>query len=463
MTIQIEKPNIAHSVTEGDANPTATPSAFYLGWFQPYLDYVNQLLPKLPPYWSRERDYLLASTLTAEDFWAGALSIAISQTASHPYDIEGDVDLQIKRSHELFEDANGGEGFDHFMSQFLLDFLTTDNGGFCEIARATDSPLAKITGIYHLDSIRCWRTANPETPVVYQDFNGEWHYLKWYQVFSIADMPNPRRNYFGIGHCAASRAYQHIRRRKAIELYLYEKISGNSPQEINFITGITDLQLRDILASNEAERQAKGLTVYGGAALVAMMVKDGTIGHVKIPIADLPEKFDAKLDLDQTLLAYANALGMDSQDLQPLTGHAIGTGSQSKTLDNKAKNKGLAFFRSRWTHFTNRYLLPGTTKWVYVDRDLQEEKEKADIELTKVQTQVAAIKDVGIVTPQQALQKLVDEDVYPKEFLPGPDMTPYAALGDDEQSEELDAIQPATQAVQQIVQPIAQAVAPPQP
>lgn len=462
MTIELDKPNIKRSVTSGDANPTAVPSAFYLGWFQPYMDYANRLLPKLPPFWSRQRDYIMASTITAEDFWAGAISIAISQTASHPYDIEGDVPLQVKRAHELFEDANGGEGFDHFMSQFLLDFLTTDNGAFCEIERASDSPVAKITGIYHLDSIRCWRTANPETPVVYQDMMGDWHYLKWYQVFSIADMPNPRRNYFGIGHCAASRAYHRIQRTVAAELYAYEKMSGNSPQAIDFITGITDTQLRDLLKTNEAERNAKGITVYGGAALVAMMVKNDQIGHVRIPVVDLPEKFDPKLELDHTLLAYANAIGMDSQDLQPLTGHAIGTGSQSKTLDNKAKNKGLAFFRSRWAHFMNRYVLPGSTKWVYVDRDLQEEKEKADIEMVKVQTQATAIKDVGIINSQQALQKLVDEDVYPKEFLSQPDLTPYTALGDDEQPDEIDPVTPQGQAIQQAIQPLQQAVQPPQ-
>jgi len=147
--------------------------------------------------------------------------------------------------------------------------------------------------------------------------------------------------------------------------------------------------------------------------------------------------------------------------LKPLNGRMSGTSTQSKVQDNKGKNKGLNYFRSRWTHFVNRYVLPGTTKWVYVDRDLQEEKEKADIEMVRVQTQAAAIKDVGIINAQQALQKLVDEDVYPKEFLAQPDMTAHTALGDDEQSEELDVVTPEAQAVQAALRPVQQAVAPP--
>lgn len=461
MTIELDKPDLKRSATAGDANPMATPSAFYLGWFQPYLDYANRLLPKLPPYWSRQRDYVLASTISAEGFWAGAVETAIAQTTAHPYEIEGDIPLQVKRAHELFEDSNGGLGFDHFMAQFMQDYLLTDNGAFCEVARASDSPYAKITGIYHLDSIRCFRTGNVETPVIYQDMYGEFHYLKWYQVFDITDMPNPRRNYFGIGHCAASRAYFRIQRTVAAELYAYEKMSGNSPQSIHFITGITDLQLRDLLSTNEADRNAKGITVYGGAALVAMMVQKDAIGHVEVPIASLPEKFDPKLELDHTMLCYANAIGMDSQDLQPLTGHAIGTGSQSEVLDRKSQHRGLGWFRQRWKHFVNRYLLPGTTTWVYIDRDLKEEKEKADIELVKIQAQAAAIKDVGIITAGQALNKLVDEDVYPKEFLTEPDITNNVSLEDGEQSEELDQpVTPEGQAVQQALQPIAEAVQP---
>ncbi len=456
------EPEVKHSVTAGDVNPGTGPASFYFGWLQPYLDYVAQQLPKLPPYWSQQRDRILASTINHEDFWSSAIAIAITKTGSQTWEIQGGDSpkpLQIKQAQELFHNANAGEGWGHFISQTLTDFLTTDNGCFIEIERASNSPASRITGIHHLDSLRCLRTGNPETPVIYMALDGEWHYLNWYQVFSIADNPNPRRNYFGVGRCAASRAYRRIRRTVAMELYVYEKISGGSPQELHFITGITPQQLEDVLSSNEATRRAKGFSVYGGAAVVAMMVKESQIGHINIPIASMPDKFDFKLEFDQMMLAYANAIGLDSQDLQPLTGHAIGTGSQSQVLDDKSKGRGLAFFNQRWTHFVNNWLLPGTTKWVFVEKDLREEQQVASVQETIVGTAVSMVKDVGILTPEQAVQWLVDKDVLPKEFLAQPDITPEAALSDNAQPEDIDQMTGPEQAVNEALRPLQEAIA----
>jgi hypothetical protein len=59
-------------------------------------------------------------------------------------------------------------------------------------ARITSKPGSKIIGLYHLDSLRCYRTGDPDRPVIYQDLRGNFHYLTWWQVWDISDTPNAR-------------------------------------------------------------------------------------------------------------------------------------------------------------------------------------------------------------------------------------------------------------------------------
>ena len=63
-------------------------------------------------------------------------------------------------------------------------------------------------------------------------------------------------------------------------------------------------------------------------------------GIATIPLADFPDNFNRRDELDIAILGYANNLGLDPQDLQPLTGQALGTGAQSQVLNEKAKGKG---------------------------------------------------------------------------------------------------------------------------
>jgi hypothetical protein len=122
-----------------------------------------------------------------------------------------------------------------FLYQHLRDFLTTDNGAFIEIVRATRAAGSRIIGLMHLDSLRCQRTGDPDIPVIYTDRKGREHEMKYHQVMLFADMPDPGATYFGVGYCAASRAYKSIYRMSAIERYGSEKVSGRRPLAIHFV------------------------------------------------------------------------------------------------------------------------------------------------------------------------------------------------------------------------------------
>jgi hypothetical protein len=65
------------------------------------------------------------------------------------------------------------------------------------------APGAKITGLYHLDSLRCVRTGNLTYPLRYMPSRACQQIYRWDQVLMYADQPSPRAELFGVGECAA--------------------------------------------------------------------------------------------------------------------------------------------------------------------------------------------------------------------------------------------------------------------
>jgi len=169
------------------------------GLFQilvPYYGYgqLDSILPpQLPVSW-RDRDRILARTPRADAMWGAAIGIAVTKVASLAWDVESDIPLRARRAQQLLlhaDSVNGMGGWIQFISKQVRDFITTNNGCFAEIVRATNAYGSRVIGLNHLSSLRCWRTGDPETPVLYWDRLGHYHLLKWYEVISIASLPEP--------------------------------------------------------------------------------------------------------------------------------------------------------------------------------------------------------------------------------------------------------------------------------
>lgn len=376
-----------------------------------------------------------AATSQSPDFeaiWAGALAIAITKVTSLSWEIEGDIPLRTRRTQELLQGLDAGRGWVSGMSKLLQDFLLTNNGAFLEVVRATSSVNSQIVGLIPLDSLRCQRTGDPSRPVIYTDLLGRMHELRAEDVIEFADMPSSRASMFGSGKCAAFRAWRAIYKLASIEQYISDKVTGRRPLSLELISGLNDPQLRTILNTGQAEADARGMVAFMGAVLGTVM--SDNLNHVSVPLAGLPENFDRQKELDIAVLGYVNNLGLDVQDVQPLTGRAIGTGAQSDVLNEKAKGKGLSAFRQQFTHALNEWVLPDMTTFVFVEKDWRDKNLGADF-AQKTEAYVADSVSKGILTGAQGLQKLVDENVYPKEFLPE-DETPDTTLADDEKPDE---------------------------
>lgn len=417
---------IRKSVTQGDY--ASNPREGVMHFLVPYgMGGIEAGLPPDPPrYWSRERDYVLRQTVDNEDMWAGAIAIAITKMTSLDWEVESKVPLRAKRAQELLLGAN----WVGFLSKHLRDYLTTDNGAFIEIVRAAPAAGSRIMGLVHLDSLRCTRTGDPDVPVIYRDRKGREHEMKAHQVIMISDMPDPGETWFGVGKCAAARAYRSIYKLAAIERFVSEKVSGRRPLSLYFVNAVSPQMLNDARLTAEADADRRGLMSYMGAVVVPILDAERTPQVATVPLAELPDGFNRKEEFDIAVLTFANAIGLDPQDLQPLTGQPLGTGAQSQVLEEKSKGKGLAAWRQEFPHLLNEMVLDEKTTFYFIEKDYRDMERAAMV--SEKRSQVAKIRiEAGITQPEQEKQIMVDLDELPKEFLPE-DQTPGDSLSDDE-------------------------------
>lgn len=388
---------------------------------------------ELPQYGTKARDYHLRLSVFRDSMWASAIHIATTKLASQNTEFTGDAPRLRDYAHQLLMNAEDGKGQVRFLSKQVRDFLTTDNGCFTEIVRGSGARGAKILGVMHLDSLRCTRTGDPSMPVVYRDYKNNEHYLKDYQVIDYADMPTSAETFWGMGLCAASRAWNSILKMAAIERYYREKIDGKTPRSIDLVNGINYQDMIDATEMAEEQKKARGAINYMGSILVPTL-QDTVPQHVRINFAELPDQFDYEKHFNIAMLTYANALGLDPQDLQPLTGRPLGSGDQSLILDEKAEARGLVAFIKDFTHQWNENICPDRVLFAFVSSRLRREKLKTDME--NVQTEMATtLVEKGVLNAAEARQWLVDREVLPKEFLTTPDQTAESALTDEEKPE----------------------------
>lgn len=421
---------IAKSVTKRDYNDRPYPGVFSF-----MLPAPMSAAQDLPAFWTPARDWVLYSTLFRESMWQAALGIAISKVVSMGFEVDSEVPLRARRAQNLFLNMDAGHGFVSGLSKHLQSFSLTDNGGPIEIVRASSAAGSRILGLVPLDTFRCWRTGDPTRPVIYQDLRGGWHEMRDHEVILLADMPDQSDRWYGIGHCAAERAYRTILKLESIERFIYEKVSGQRALSIYFVNGVMAGQVEQGIESAKAAAQAKGVSTYLGATIIPL-AGDIPVKVEEVPLAELPDGFDRKEEWDIALTTYARCLGIAVQDLQPLSGQGLGTGAQSQVLDEAAKGQGLAAWRQAFEHVVNEYALDDKTTFYFKTSDIRDRERE-----TKVSLDYATASETWFrmgMPYAQIVNKAVDDKQMPPEYRVENDLTPGINIADDEKPDQVD-------------------------
>jgi hypothetical protein len=396
------------SVTRDDYIETAQPGVWAWSIYDPSA--MQSPTPQLPMHGTRERDMVLGATLDLEDMWSAAVAKAVTKIAVRGYEISDSDDSgrRTEKAKSLVMNLDGPSEYRSGMAKTVQDFLLADNGWFLEVERDSKAVGARPRALYHLDSYRCYRTGNLDYPVIYLDYLGVWHKLRADQVLFGSDMPSPRARMWGKGRCAASRAFQTIVKLSAVETYFREKITGSRALALHFLTGLGKKQLQDAIEGDS------GITV------------------TTIELASVPDGFDVNEERKDAYLRYANALGIPVQDIQPLSGQGLGTGTQSIVLDEAAEGQGIAFFVKDFEDKINNLVMPKTTVFVIKQNDVRDQQAQAALQKSKADVIVTLLgtgQAPGVITQPMALQMAVDDGLVPREFLPE-DVTPEGVLTD---------------------------------
>lgn len=352
----------------------------------------------------RQLSYALHNTL-----WQGAVAALIKRIQSTPWEIKGKRNVNYYQ--DILQYADMGQGWESFIGKVLWDFLTQDFGAVVELVGTgkADKPLSgKVTAINVLDSLSCVATPVYEYPVVYwNEENGAMHRMHNTRVWRWADLSSPYRRAYNNGFCALSRYASDA----FVDVFLgrhdYEMLSDLPPSGIMTVKGLLADQWNQIKRGYEADTTASGAGIW--RKTMVAIPPDPTLDiDIKLtPFSVTPEGFSQKEFTDLHVNKLALALGVDPQDIWPLSGQGLGTGTQSVILAEKGRGKMFGYILQMLTRFVNWTVLPDYLEFQFKHGDSDVDKQKA--EQAQLWAGIAtSLKSSGLIDDQTALQLLAN-------------------------------------------------------
>lgn len=382
----------------------------------------------LPPWGTRGRDVILRQSTLVNGMWGSAVMMGVTKIAARGYKLDEENKGRLRRAKAIIESY--GPGWVRGLKRGMQDYLLTNLGQVIGIERAANAPGARVTGIFHIDSLRCWPTNWPEYPLLYTSpRTGRTHLLPDWGVIQISDMTHPGALAGGYGQCAADRAWETILIDTAVQTYFREKVSGTRNLAIHLIKGVSYKQLDEALTLTDEGRKQKNFLLYKGSTIIPFL-SDQEPTLVTIPLAEIPDGFDPDATRRDIYLRYANAIGMFVGELQPLSGQGLGTGTQTVVLDEAAEGRGLASYVKELPEQLNRKVVAESTTFAIYTNDIRDQKAKAEVQKIRAETRALRIQ-AGEITPQEARQLAADDGDIPPELMQQ-DMTPGGAITDQQ-------------------------------
>lgn len=370
---------------------------------------------ELPAWWSPIRDAYLRRTLHNNTLLTGVVYSEVMRVKNMPYQLVDESDDEsgdIEAWQEILNTADFGKGFRSLLGKATLDLLTQDNGCFIELigdgevkqVSKTFSNGAKITfiakaertgkvdGIAYLDAATCWRTFDPEYPVVYTNpYTGQYTILHWTRVIALSQFEQGYELGKGLGLCALSRAYDGARLVSAMNKFYYEKITGQSPEL--FFTNTPTKQLQDSITLNQIQNLDKGFMTFKDHVIISP--KSGGAGMAefkidKLGLHDVPDGFDYEKLLTLTVYIIADAFGIDAREIWPATASGA-TKGDAEVQHFKSGGKGRADLIQMIEDAINWRIFPPGITFKFDVIDGLEDKQQAEIKEIRARTRQAQI------------------------------------------------------------------------
>lgn len=376
-----------------------------------FLIQVGGLIDKLP-HWSifpGQRDAALRRLARQEPIMAGALYSMVSRIQTLEWRIEGGGNRRRKYAQDLLGNMGFGKGWTAEIGKVIYDLLTQDNGAFLEIM-GPGNPAGERVGppiaVAHMDSAQCWRTFDPEYPVIYANpFTGTYHKLHHTRVetMSLNTMPNELAR--GIGFSALSRAALAVQFMRDVSIYKREKVTGQT-RAIGIGKGFTRQGLLQALQARDEDGNSQGFVVFKGIPILLPPGAGPTIVDMDfklVELASLPDNFNYRDDVEIYVNTLAIAFGVDTREFWPAT--VTGATKADATIQHlKAQGKGIGNLIQIVERCFNWSILQSDLTGVELKFDFtDDEQDKQEAELNQIK--IASLNSMvqqGILEPAAA-------------------------------------------------------------
>jgi len=374
----------------------------------------------IPPWGTlgnvHSRDRALSAFWHTEPILAGAVTAMCFKMAALDYKWKGPA-RKVKRCDMMFRNADFGQGWPMLVSKLTSDILTRDNGGFIELMRRQrNDPNSPVVGIAHLDSSRCIRTGDVEYPVVYQDKNGKFHRMRWFQVVPLTDMPSPEEAHHGLGFCAVSRVLSAAQYLRAISIYKREKLMGKRVPAILFVQGLRRGAVEQSLKEAMEQQMQEGLTVYTKPVVLASPDAGMPVDVKLIELAGLPDGYNEDTVMKWYITTLALAFGTDYTEFAPLPGGGLGSSTQTTVMAARSRGKGAGMLTQIIEHAINWMVVPQTVTFEFASSDPTAESDRIDLKFKRARERNLRVQSQEL-TPRQALELAIIDGDAPEHFL----------------------------------------------
>lgn len=339
----------------------------------------------IPPWsiYPQVRDSFLRIYSKQEPIMAGALYTFVSRIKTLRWNIANGGRNTKKYYQRLFAEADGGRGFGEFIEKVVADLLTQDNGAFIELVGAgdEDKPLVgRVTEIWHLDSAQCWRTFDPEFPVIYQNpLDNTYKRIHKTRIIMLSSNPQPYERGRSVGFCAVSRAFRMMQAMKNIQIYKDEKVSGRFKRGLIYGNGLTPKTFRQAMMENEQAAENTGFTVYNEIPVLLSQQPDMKL--TMLDLASLPDGFEYEKEINIYVYILALCFATDAREFWPAT--ASGATKADATVQHmKAQGKGIGDVIHTLETAFNWQIMPGNgeSSFEYDYTDDEQDKLKAELD-----------------------------------------------------------------------------------
>lgn len=397
--------------------PPSYPSGGFFVWQAPS---VQNSIASWNYLYPNTRDYQLKYLSLQDTMMASAIYSMKTRMMTLDYQLNG-PDQAKAFSQDLLNSPGLGDNLPNLVSKITDDLLSCDNGAFIEKWGPGDpmTPLDRraVLGFGHLDSRLCYRTFDPEYPVIYTNPQTQTlHKLHASRVVIMSDNPQPFELARGVGFCAISRALKWVQYIRDVVLFRSEKVSGKFTRAIGVARGVTRTTFEEALEAQKRRDGGSGFVMYSGIPfLVAPGMRAGEDIEVMLTdLASLPEGFEFKEDLTLYAFILAMVLGVDAREFWP--GTVSGATKGDATVQNqKAQSRGIGAVTQTVEWGLNQ-CLPEEATLTYDTTDEEQEKLRWEVKEKKFNVYSRAKAD-GAISDMEERALLIADDIINRDIL----------------------------------------------